>query len=194
MILRYSTTVEDMIVFNRYSQRVSPASLKARRRTRWITIPLVALSISLSFFQLGMDWIWYAIPAAALVLVAAWSSGTKALAGRVRKLYSQPDLASTLGEKVSQLQGEWLSQDSTTQRFAIHLPSVWRIRLEEDVLMVWITSHNGIVFPRRAVIEGDFDQLVQALRTGWPEKWDNSPDPRSNPGGENPYASRAKSN
>lgn len=190
MIIRYTTTVEDMVVFNQYSQRVSPNAKKAQNRVRWIVLPLVAGSFAVTFYQFRADWVWFALPAS-LVLLAFMFSTSNALAGRVRKLYSQPDLASTLGEKVSALEGEWLSQDSASQRFALHLPSAWKIRLEADVLMVWITSHNGIVLPRRRVIEGDFERLVETLRTGWPEKWDDSPDPGPKRQNENPYASEA---
>lgn len=170
MKLEYSIKLEDVVAFNRDHIESIPEMRRKLSIMRyvWAFTPLVAISaimflegaspgktaavISFVAFCVSTP-IYYFQPA-----FFRWST-----ARQIRKVYSETENQSLLGQHEMELSGNNLVERSETNETNFSLKSVERVLTVGDYTYVYTSGSQAHIIPKNNVTAGDYDEFVGAI-------------------------------
>ncbi len=160
MRLTYDVDVEDLVVFDR------------RRRAMWRRDPLKVLGVGavalllvfIVAYTIALEGpppvTWLVVFVAVLILGSGfdrWSA-----ARRIGKMYRE-GRGGVVGRQSMRLEGDKLVVESAAGRAELAVALIDDVERMPGFLVVYGAPKVGHVVPRRAVVEGDFDEFAGAV-------------------------------
>ncbi len=188
MRIRFETTMDDLIAFNRFHAENSPM-LRRQRLIFSLLFPLILCIVGLvtmlanidlldedpiRFFVLSAVAITFGLPAlVGLYFLSRWRWMSN-LESMVQKIYAEGNNQIALGWREMEIVGnrlllktEWI--DSSTD-----LRVIEKIVGNDDFTFVYIASNQAYLIPMNLYPEDEYRQFVADLR----EAWENRDEPR----------------
>jgi hypothetical protein len=161
----YENTIEDMVVFNRHHCNHSPQMRRILAWRMWgppvyvlAGFSLVALFVgSISLFVCGVFGSVASLCIARPLL--SWE-----LDRYVRRLYAEGRNQTTLGRHELELTAETLVERTSCTEAAMRLEAIERVVTDEGYTFIYVSAMAAHVVPQHAVLEGDYEAFVAALR------------------------------
>lgn len=167
--------IDDIIAFNQFYHSHSSLGARARKMQR-VALLVIAVSLLYSFWEYGLENILTVSLAAFGVLgIGYFLFGKKVsyshqVATSVRVIYEDPAMRATLGEKVVELDGEWISESSRIFQIRAKIASLHSIDVERGRVFIRANPVSAIIIPWNKVTEGDAVAFLDALQALCPEK------------------------
>jgi hypothetical protein len=168
MKIRFETTIEDIVAWNRFHFEHSPAL----RRQRWIVtllIPGIVGVMAWSDYQAKEESVLWMY---ALAFSTFWCVGIQFLlpwrtAQNVRKLLAEGSNHSVLGWREIELVNNRLVEKMALIDSSYDLRAIEKIVSNGDYTFVYISSIQAIPIPMRLYPEEEYRAFVAELRDAW---------------------------
>ncbi len=195
MRIRFETTMDDLIAFNRYHFETSPLLRQQRMRFAFF-LPLMLGALGIlalaAWWRNALDdptGFAVVVLAAALVGVPAsvawfffgrWYWMTQVLRN-VRKMLSEGSNRTMLGWREMELAGNRLKFQTEFFDNSIDIRAIDKIVGEEDYTFIYISSAQAYLIPMNLYPEEEYREFVAELREAWENRDEMPPLPPNRP-------------
>ena len=166
--LRYSTTIEDLVAFNRFHNLHSPVLMR-QRRLATVILPVAAL-IAVSVMAILSRDLWsFLFPFLFIILYVAFLRRAygKALDKKVRRLYSAGKNRAALGVQRLSIDEDGLRSESEVSSSTISFKGIEKIESSPTHTFIYLSALSAMIIPKDAVTEGDYEDFLAQLRVKW---------------------------
>jgi hypothetical protein len=165
MKIAYSTTLDDIVAFNRYHYAHSPTI--RQMKVLWIcstNFLLLALGEAcIIFFDASFDWVPVLLVPIGLMVLFQWWYYPRALARNARKLLGEGKNKGLIGPRELELTDTGLMSRNDIGMSFVVFAAIEKIGVDSKHLFIYINALTAHVVPADAVTEGDYQQFMEAL-------------------------------
>lgn len=166
--LRYSTTIEDLVAFNRFHNLHSPRLMRQRRLVT-VILPVAAL-ISVSVMAILTRDLWsFLFPFFFIILYVAFLRRAygKDFDKKVRRLYSEGRNRAALGPHRLSIDEDGITSETEVSSSTVSFKGIEKIETSPTHTFIYMSAISAMVIPKDAVTEGNYENFVAQLRTKW---------------------------
>jgi YcxB-like protein len=166
--LRYSTTIEDLVAFNRFHNLHSPRLIRQRRLVT-VILPVAAL-IGVSVMAILTRDLWsFLFPFLFIIFYGAFLRRAygKAFDKKVRRLYSEGKNSAALGAHRLSIREDGLTSETEVSSSTISFKGIEKIESSPTHIFIYISAISAMVIPKAGVTEGDYEDFLAQLRAKW---------------------------
>jgi hypothetical protein len=167
MQIRYNVTIEDLVVFNRFHCRNSPAI----KRSKWTSILFVCVTIIIGSLVIPLDdevsrpiVIVAAVVFAVLFAVIFNWRYLVALDRQARRIYREGNNKGAFGEHELEIDDDGLVERTEVNENRYAWRGVERIIETDSHAFIYISALLAHVIPRGSIVEGNFDAFIARTR------------------------------
>jgi len=186
MKIRFETTIEQLVAFNRYHHANSPTTTQ-QRRIVMLLFPgiVIVLAMIRTWYDLNSDvgdpmifladwvtiWIFALVFSVSWIAFAQWNF-PRTLEKNVRKLLAEGNNQSVLGWRELELVKNRLIVDTKWMHIRLDLRAIDKIVSDGDYTFVYIASLQAYVIPMNLYPEEEYRAFVAELRAAWEHRED----------------------
>ena len=166
--LRYSTTIEDLVAFNRFHNLHSPRLIRQRRLVT-VLLPVAAL-IAVSVMAILSRDLWsFFFPFLFIIFYIAFLRRAygKAFDNKVRRLYSEGKNRAALGAHRLSIDEDGLTSETEVSSSTISFKGIEKIESSPTHTFIYMSAMSAMVIPKDSVTEGDYENFFAQLRAKW---------------------------
>ena len=178
MKIRYETTMEHLLAFNRFHYANSPTWRRQRMLLAWIGPVGFFVMFGVYFSRVDPEILRADLfgsvlfPMLGLAFSFTWyywvrARGLAQITSNVRKLLAEDSNRTLLGWREMELVGHRLIQHSDLIDTSIDLRAIIKIVRNEDYAFIYIASVSAYVIPMNLYPEQEYRTFVAELREAW---------------------------
>ena len=181
MKIRFETTIEHLVAFNRYHHANSPTTRQQRRLVALLFPGIVILlALARTWYDLNSDigdpfifvGDWVAIWTFAFVFSVSWIvfaqwNFPRTLEKNVRKMLAEGNNQTVLGWRELELVKNRLIVDTKWMHIRLDLRAIDKIVTDGDYTFAYIASVQAYVIPMNLYPEEEYRAFVAELRDAW---------------------------
>jgi hypothetical protein len=172
MNVTFDLTREDMLEFMRQHHTHSPSSRRTVATFRYsLTALLGGGGAGLGWFMGLAPWLYLPVGVIGAGVYFAmfprfWRQNIER---QTEKMLAEGQNRGLLGRQEVEVSDEGVAERNTHGELRARWSTVERVRVTRAQILVYTSSVQAIVVPRRALAEGEDEQLIEALEQGWAE-------------------------
>lgn len=168
MEIRYRNTLEDMIAFSKYHHSHSDIFRKRKRRAT-VHLPIVLLILMIILFALERN-VETAVGGFVFVAFCAFffhRAYTTGLYKTIRHTYEEEDATAFICEHTLEMNDEVIIEKTDINERRDRWLGVQKVETDNDYAFIYVGALQAHVIPRKNIIEGNFDEFIEAARSYW---------------------------
>lgn len=168
MEMRYRNTLEDLIAFSKYHHSHSDIFRKRKRRAT-VYSPIILLILMILLFALEPN---AGNAVGGFVFVAFCTfffhrAYTTGLYKTIRRTYEAEDMTGFICEHTLEVNDEVIIEKTDVNERRDRWLGVQKIETDNNYAFIYIGALQAHIIPRKNIIEGNFDEFIEAARSYW---------------------------
>lgn len=168
MRIKYNLTEDDYINFNMYHLKNSDTLKKSIMINRYVT-PLIFLIIPFVLRKISNIPFWYWAIVFTITYIIWGVSYEKNLykinKKRIKKMLKESSNEGLVGEKILEIDGEYIRSKSYARESNIHIKSIKNIKEDDNYIFIYVNSIEAVIVPLRAFNSKEEKENFKSLLT-----------------------------